>query len=493
MKILKRIAPFAVIVAAALLLLYLPDIGPERYTDLGTFFRVERSRQALSGIAVAVVAKGSVLYVDAFGHDGAGRTLGPNSQLFIGEGSETFTGLCAMALVRDGRLDLDAPVRRYLPWFGFAQGAGQDVSPRHLLTHTSGVSDGSFDDVHASAQDLTGAVRFLLDAVPLAPPGRQFNALATDYQALGLVMEKVSGERYADLLADLVFRPLGMRGSTARPEDLRRSTPQGFGSFFGMPLQRAQTVRVFGAPSAYVVSTASDLGAYLAYLAAPERQRRPPLPQAAVGRLFQPLVPDIPFGWGWYLQEAGGAGAALHDGSLDGFSSRLVLWPLERNGVALAATQNSLLQSMLSLPALASGARRIILEGQTERPFPLGRLYILLAVMAAVHLIVLSAQTGGALRWAKDVKGRADAVGAPGPIRFAVARSILGLALRVAVFSLAPAALGILIHRRLAWGTAFALEPGIAAWFASACFFGALRNVARLAWLRGARSVRRQR
>ncbi len=493
MKILKRIAPFAVIVAAAIVLLYAPDIGPERYTDLGSYFRVERARQALSGLAVAVVSNGSLIYVDAFGHDGSGRSLGPNSQLFVGAAARTLAGVAAASLVRDGRLDIDAPVRKYLPWFGFAGGSGLEVTARHLLSHTSGVTESGFDDAHDSASDLTAAVRSLLEAVPVAPPGAEFHLINTDYQALGLVMEKVSGERYSDLIADLVFKPLGMSGSTARSEDLRKAIPQGNGSFFGMSLQRAQTQRPFGAPSAYIVSTASDLGVYLAFLAAPERQRRPPLPQRSVTRLFEPLVPGIAYGWGWSLQEDKGLRSGSSDGPLDGFSSRIVVWPQERNGVAIAATQNSLLQSSLSLPALAAGARRIIRDGATDRPFPLGRLYILLAVIAAVHILVLSAQTGGALRWAKDIKGRADAVGAPGPIRFAMARSVLGLALRCVVFALAPAALGLALHRGLSWNMAFALEPGIAAWFTSACFFGSLRNVARLAWLRGARSIRRPR
>ena len=79
MKVLKRIAPFVVIAAAALLLLYLPDIAPEHYSDLATFFRVEMLRQGYSGFSVAAVADGSVLYVDGFGKDGWGRKIGSDT------------------------------------------------------------------------------------------------------------------------------------------------------------------------------------------------------------------------------------------------------------------------------------------------------------------------------------------------------------------------------------------------------------------------------
>ena len=84
MKFLKKLLPFAVILAAALLLLYLPDIGPERYTDLAAFFRTELKRQGFSGYTVAVVKDGSVLYVDAFGTDGQGEALTVDTPMAIG-------------------------------------------------------------------------------------------------------------------------------------------------------------------------------------------------------------------------------------------------------------------------------------------------------------------------------------------------------------------------------------------------------------------------
>src|SRR5512136_1026564 len=130
MKVLRRILPFAVILGAALLVLYSPDIAPEKYTDLASFFRVERSRQGFSGYSVAAVSDGSVLYVDGFGADGAGREIGADTVLFVPAAEKSFIALAALSLAKERRLDLDAPVRSYLPWFGFAGGEGGDVSVR---------------------------------------------------------------------------------------------------------------------------------------------------------------------------------------------------------------------------------------------------------------------------------------------------------------------------------------------------------------------------
>lgn len=487
MKALKRIAPFVVIAAAALLLLYLPDIAPERYTDLATFFRVEMKRQGYAGFSVAAIADGSVLYVDGFGLDGSGAAIGPGTRLYAPAAAKSLTALAAFSLVRDRRLGLDLSVRDYLPWFDYAGSKG-DPTIRDLISHTSGVADSAFDDAHPDAPDLESAARSLAGAIPASAPGASFHYIDTDYQALALVMEAVAGKDYASILSERVFRPLGMVASSARPSE---PLPRGTASFFAIALPRSAPTSAFGAPSGYVVTTASDMGQYLAFLLGPEKFKRGPVTARAVGTLFDPLVPDAPYGYGFFLGQGEWGKFAYHDGSLDGFSSRLALWPEKRTGVAVLAAEGSLLQSLVSLPSLTEGARRIILDGSAPRSFPLGRLYILLAVVAVVHLFALALHAGGALRWAKEVRDRGEALGSAGPYRFASFRCWLGLAARAAIALSCPAAVGLAFGRAVSWPILFELEPGLAAWCLSACMFGFLRNAARLAWLRGPAVIRR--
>jgi CubicO group peptidase (beta-lactamase class C family) len=393
--------------------------------------------------------------------------------------------LAALSLTRDGKLSLDRPVRDYLPWFGFASGGvsnGADVTPRHLLSHTSGVEDGAFDDAHPGAPDLESAVRSISLARPTDLPGAKFHYTDTSYQALGLVMEKAARKSYAALLEERIFKPLAMRSSSALPPSL---PPVGSGSFFALPIRRPPASSAFAAPSAYVITTASDMGQYMSFLLGPEKFKRGPVEPRAVSGLFDPLVPGAPYGFGLFLRQEDGSRVAYHDGSLDGFSSRIVLWPEKKRGIAVLAAQSSLLQSLFSLPALTEGARSIMKDGSSARPFPLGRLYILLAVVALVHIFALVVQTGGALHWSKEVRGRAEAKGSKGPLLFAVVRCWLGIALRAAILALCPFLIGLAFGRSISWGLLLQLEPGLAAWFLVACMFGFLRNAARLAWMRG--------
>jgi CubicO group peptidase (beta-lactamase class C family) len=491
MRFIKKIAPFAVIIAAALLLLYLPDTGPERTKDLGSFFRSELRRQAYCGYAVAVVKDGSVLYVDAFGNDGLGKPLSPETPFLLGAASKTFTGLVTLSLAREGLVSIDRPVIEYLPWFAIGAGGpaagGTPMTLRHLLSHTSGVSDRAFDDLHPAAPDLESAVRGFALALPKEAPGLHERYLDTDYQVTGLVLEAATKVAFADLVSSRILNPLGMTRSSARPDKVAGALPAGSGCFFGANLPRKQAIPAFGAPSGYIVSTAQDMSAYLAYLTGPERLPRTPVPARDMHILFEPLLPSSHYSYGWHIEGSGKELMASRVGSLDGFSASLVLWPGKRDGIVILAPQNSLLQSLVALPSLVEGARRIVMDGQADRLFPLVRFYILLAVAAAVHLLALTFQIAGAISWARDVRGRSEASGSASPLRFGAFLAWAGIVFRVALLALVPTLLSLAFSRQLTWAAAFSFEPGLAAWFVVASAMGLLRNAARLAWLRGSR------
>jgi hypothetical protein len=358
---------------------------------------------------------------------------------------------------------------------------------RHLLSQTSGVSDRSFDDLHADAPDLETAVRSMLSAQPDAAPGTKEQYINTGYQAVALALEKATSLSFNDLVQVRILRPLGMLRSSASPSKVAGAIPPGSGSFFGIAMPRRTDILPFGAPSGYMVSTASDMAKYLAYLAGPEKVPRTPVPARNLPALFEPLVEASPYSYGWRISGSGEDLEASHSGSLDGYSASITLWPGRRAGLVILAPQNSLLQSMVAMPALVSGARSILTKGSSDRPFPLGRMYILLAVMAGVHILALLIQIAAALSWARDVRCKVEAVGTKGPLRGAAALSWLGIAVRIALVAFAPAGLEAIFHRVMTWDTAFALEPGLAGWAMAALCLGGLRNAARLAWLGGPR------
>lgn len=122
--------------------------------------------------------------------------------------TKQITATIALQDVAAGRLDLDAPITRYLP--GFKGPTGNRITVAMLLGHTSGLPDSNANDGAAFRPDA----RLLPDAVCAGPPrdqpGASFNYDNCDYIVAGRILEAVNRKPFAQLLAERITRPLGM-------------------------------------------------------------------------------------------------------------------------------------------------------------------------------------------------------------------------------------------------------------------------------------------
>lgn len=176
--------------------------------------QAEIARGAFAGAAVAIGRRNRIASEWGIGTtDWAGTAVDPDRTLYdlASLTKVVATTTAVMLLVEDGRMELDAPVERYLPTF---VGAGKErVTIRHLLTHTSGLP--SWADIWGpTPQTALGQAI----ATPLArPPGA-----AVEYTDVGPVIlwaaaERAAGEPLRDLLQRRVFQPLRMRSTRFLP------------------------------------------------------------------------------------------------------------------------------------------------------------------------------------------------------------------------------------------------------------------------------------
>lgn len=218
-----------------------------------------------------------------------GRAMTTSTRIRMGSVSKIFTSTAVVALRDQGKLDLDDPVTRHLPWFGLAlrdasgqTAAGADgtrylaseldgskITVRDLLTHTGGLPREAAtpywtDHVFPSAEQLADIVR---GQSALWPPGRQYQYSNLGMGLLGLIVEAASGESFGTALEGLLFDPLGMERSTAAPsEDIvadlatgyMRRHPDGSRDVFDY----YDTAALAGA--ANVVSTLEDMAQFAA-------------------------------------------------------------------------------------------------------------------------------------------------------------------------------------------------------------------------------------
>jgi len=187
-----------------------PDVG-----KIDAAVRSYMAREKIGAAHVTVVHGEKTLLERGYGSTGAGSGPPDSRSIFpIGSISKQFTAAAVVALVDDGQLRLEAPLGEYLPeWF-----AGEpDLKISHLLTHTSGIADFLWlDGYRALADDPATPKSAFIARAAAAPrrfePGERWAYSNTNFKALALVAERVTGKPFGTVLAERVLRPAGVEG-----------------------------------------------------------------------------------------------------------------------------------------------------------------------------------------------------------------------------------------------------------------------------------------
>ncbi|HEX9718391.1 MAG TPA: serine hydrolase domain-containing protein [Ramlibacter sp.] len=288
----------------------------------------------LPGLAVVVTDRDKVLQTFDFGYAdlAAQMPVAPETLFQIGSISKSFTAIALLQLHEAGRLDVNAPVTRYLPWFELPSRFAP-ITLHHLLTHTAGIICGQ--DVSPSAYAEARALR---ETEAGAEPGTFYLYSNSGYKVLGLVLEEVLQQPYAEIIRERILTPLGMAG--AEPvitNDTRQRTAVGYAPAYddrpasrGAPLAPASWLETDTGDGA-IVATSTDMAAYARLLL--NRGQGPQgrlLSEAGFGLLTQPAIrteeaPDeIFYGYGLDISQDEGHPIISHGGSMVGFVSAML-------------------------------------------------------------------------------------------------------------------------------------------------------------------------
>ncbi|MFJ3671389.1 amino acid adenylation domain-containing protein [Streptomyces sp. NPDC090106] len=308
--------------------------------------RLPMLRHRVPGVAVALIADGDLRGAWGFGTLGADDPAGVDERTVfqVGSISKHVTALGVMALVQEGRLDLDTDVNRMLTSWRLP---GDGVTLRHLLTHTAGLGAQSYDGYRAGlpmptpVQVLAGGPHSLTPPVrPVGPPGSPYLYSSSNFTVVQQVLQDVTGREFAPLMRALVLDPLDMRDSDFAPRvpDLPGTTI-------------ARNHQVSGAPypegwHLYPESAAGGLWSTPRDLArvAVEIQRAVTggpaafLGADAAAEMLRPH-PGTPGGLGTAGKPYGGRRWFGHTGGVPGFRS--LTWADPDRGLGLVVTANS--------------------------------------------------------------------------------------------------------------------------------------------------------
>ncbi|HKV11273.1 MAG TPA: serine hydrolase [Thermoanaerobaculia bacterium] len=288
------------------------------------YVEAEMQRIGVPGLSIAVVRNGQVVKAKGYGLANVELNVAATPETIYQSGSigKQFTATLVMMLVEEGKLSLDDPIGKHI---ADAPAIWKGITVRHLLTHTSGISNALYGKIDMRRDYTEDELLREIAALPLDfQPGERWNYSNPGYVTLGILIHKVSGKFYGDLLREKIFGPLGM--ATARvisESDLVPNRADGYLLVEG-ELKNQEWV----SPT---LNTTADGALYLTVLdmakwaAALESEKL--LKRASLDQMWTPVKLNSgkteQYGFGWFVGDARGHRLISHGGAWQGFTAQI--------------------------------------------------------------------------------------------------------------------------------------------------------------------------
>ncbi len=186
--------------------------------NVENFLLGKMRKRKIPGLQIAVIRHGKIVFLGAYGTANIQNTVSVTNQTVfsINSATKAFTGVAIMQLVEDGKVELSAPISRYLDGLPTAW---QPVTVRQLLTHVSGIPDmlipakgqGTGTLVGEGGEDSAWAT---VQTLPMEfKTGEKYRYNQTNYVLLGKIIDKLGGQPFTEFIRERQFKPVGMTNS----------------------------------------------------------------------------------------------------------------------------------------------------------------------------------------------------------------------------------------------------------------------------------------
>src|ERR1041385_679322 len=338
--------------SSALLLILLLSISCAAQDDVSArvdeYIRTEMQAQQIPGLALAVVKDGKMVIARGYGFANVEHQVPVKPETIFQSGStgKQFTATAVMMLVEEGKLSLDDKITKYFP---DCPTAWRDITVRHLLTHTSGMTDypSDFDLRRDYTED---ELYQRIKTISLAfQPGEKWSYSNLAYVMLGILIHKISGKFYGDFLQERIFKPLDM--STARiisEADIVPNRAAGYRLVNGeLKNQDWVSPSLNTTADGALYLTVYDMAKWDAALYTEKLLKRSSLEQ-----MWTPVKLNdgktFPYGFGWGLGNVRGHHVIEHGGSWQGFKAQISRYVDDKLTIILFANQTRANQTKLA-------------------------------------------------------------------------------------------------------------------------------------------------
>jgi CubicO group peptidase (beta-lactamase class C family) len=381
-------------IRAALLFAFTASLLAQDFSPVEKSAVEELAKLKIPGASVAIVSGDRVVFAKGFGlaNVETGDPVRPEMLFRLGSTTKMFTAAALVELAVEGKLDLNAPIGRYVNQLAPEISA---LTANQLLSHTAGLRDtavmwGSHDDAA-----LGNEIRAWTGAWLFTAPGRIMSYSNPGFWLAGYITEVITGKPYADAMEARVFQPLGMDRTTLRPT-MAMTWPFAQGHEFAagqLKIARPAADNAANWPAGSIFSNTHDLSRFvIAFMNEGKLDGKQVLDPKVIALMSSPHTP-IPggqrsYGYGLELLSDRGVSFVEHNGSRAGYGSSIRMIPEQRVAVIVETNRTG-----STLPATEAVALELI-GHLGPRPSPPAR-QILPVSAAEISKIVGIYQNGG--------------------------------------------------------------------------------------------------
>lgn len=320
----------------------------------------EMSRQNIAGLSAAVAVGRELHWMDGFGFADLENYVPAKSSTVYrwASVSKPVTAVALMQLVEQGKVDLDAPVQRYVPYFPKKQWT---ATVRDLLCHQGGIRSYRGNEFastkhYDSLREALGI--FQNDPLEYEPKTR-FLYSSYGFNLLGAVLEGASSMRFEEYLRKHIFEPAGMR--TARADDVYEIIPnraRGYRKRMGGKVENAILIDTSNkVPGGGMCGSVEDIADFGIHLQAGNLLKKETLAEMFTVRTTRDGKPTG-YGLGWYIERAGNRAIVYHGGSQPGFRTMLLMIPSDQITVVVMSN----IEGSSGLRPLATRIADVVLD-----------------------------------------------------------------------------------------------------------------------------------
>jgi len=374
-----------------------PQVATPDFAAIDSYVEAQMKDIGLPGVAIGIIQGDQIVYVKGYGiADPSGRAVTSQTPFWLASLAKPVTALAVMQLVEAGKVELDAPVQRYLPYFRLAdEQAAATLTVRHLLNQTSGLSRATGDEKFPSQASLDWTpeqrVRELSDNALTHPVGTTYQYSNVNFAILALIVETVSGQPFESYVQEHIFNPLEMsQSSYYQPEAIPSDSAAGYQQWFGFPVANHVPLPRSGNGGGGLIASAEDMTHFMiAQLNQGRYGSVSLLSPAGIAEMHTPAIRDGNteefYAMGWEVETVDSLTTVSHNGDHGNFHADMSLTS-DGWGVVMMTNVNGLL--MTGRPGGITTGVISLLRGQ-QPPANEGLLFVRMIILVIMGIVAL--------------------------------------------------------------------------------------------------------